>query len=221
VAQQPLNPAQKGALNEALNIAIGAKDIDMMTSAVDAGADANILLFRGIEKTEITWVKAAVDHGADVHSSMAGISYGNVLREKTAYPAFFWLTRNFDEDIGKYLLSRGADIDAPSPDDDTALMAAVKMEQKKPIRFLVDNGANPLRLCADQKFPLKELEDSRSYDGTVRLSLIKAMMENLKQKAPGPAPANDTAAAATAQDIEVSRPLELKLKPKPKAAFEL
>lgn len=223
VARQSLNTAQQEAMNQALAVAIEARDFDMMTSAVEGGADANLLMFKGIENYEINWVQAAVERGADVNSSRSGLSYGNVLRNHVEYPVFFWLSRSCDASIGDYLLAQGANIDARAPNNDTALMAAVNMQQKNAITFLVERGADPLALCADQKFPLQELENSSRLDSSEKLPLLKAMMTNLKTKAAAnSAPsANDPGAAATAQDIEVSRPLELKLKPKPKAGFEL
>ncbi|MEZ0223426.1 MAG: ankyrin repeat domain-containing protein [Alphaproteobacteria bacterium] len=219
-----LNPAQKQALNEALNIAIQARDLDMMTNAVDSGADPNILLFKGIQNKQINWVRSAVDHGADVNSAMSGVSFGEVMKSYNAYPAFFWLARYLDPDIGDYLLSKGACIDALSRDGDSALMAAVKMQDQTAVKYLVGKGADPLLICADQKFPLKVLEDDTEwYDSSKKIPLIKAMMENLKKSAgaeASPAPANDAnAVAATQQDIEVSRPLELKRKPR--QGFEL
>jgi hypothetical protein len=106
-------------------------------------------------------------------------------------------------------------------------MAAVRMRNKSVIRYLAESGADPLAACADQKFPLQEIEDDASwYDSSEKVPLIKAMMETLKNKAAAePAPAakvaaNDAGVAATAHDIEVNRPIELK-KPKPKNTFEL
>lgn len=220
-----LNPAQKQALNEALNIAIQARDIDMMVNAVDSGADPNILLFKGIQSKQIGWVKSAVEHGADVNASMAGVSQGQVMQSYNAYPVFFWLARYMDPDIGDYLLSKGAKIDATSRDGNSALMAAVKMQDQTAVKYLVSNGADPLMICADQKFPLKELEDDTDwYDSSKKIPLIKAMMENLKKAGcpaePSSVPANDAnTVAATQQDIEISRPLELKRKPR--QGFEL
>jgi hypothetical protein len=222
---RPLNPAQKQALNEALNIAIQARDLDMMTNAVDSGADPNILLFRGIQNKQISWVRSAVAHGADVNSAMSGVTSGEVMKSYSAYPVFFWLARYMDPDIGDYLLSKGAKIDALSSGGDSALMAAVKMQDQTAVKYLVGNGADPLLICSDQKFPLKVLEDDTDWhDSSKKLPLLKAMMENLKKQGgstgTAPAPANDAnAVAATQQDIEVNRPLELKRKPR--QGFEL
>ncbi|TAL30544.1 MAG: ankyrin repeat domain-containing protein [Alphaproteobacteria bacterium] len=222
---RPLNPAQKQALNEALNLAIQTKDTDMMVNAVDSGADPNILLFKGIQNKQLGWVQSAVEHGADVNATMSGVSYGQVMQAYNPYPVFFWLARYMDPDIGDYLLSKGAKIDAVSRDGDTALMAAVKMQDQTAVKYLVGQGADPLMICADKKFPLKELEDDTNwYDSSKKIPLIKAMMENLKKAGsaaePAAAPANDAnAAASTQQDIEVNRPLELKRKPR--QGFEL
>jgi hypothetical protein len=222
LALQPLNAAQKQALDEALNIAIQARDLDMMANAVDSGANPNILLFKGIQNKEIAWVRSAVEHGADVNSAMSGLSYGD-LKSYNAYPVFFWLTRNFDANIGDYLLSKGANIDALSPERDSALLAAVKAQNQTVIKYLVDKDADPLLLCADQKFPLKVLEDDSDwYDSSRKVPLVKAMMENLKRRnsaGTAPAPVNDVAPAATKQDIEISKPIELKRKPR--SGFEL
>jgi hypothetical protein len=214
---RPLNPAQKQALNEALNIAIQAKDTDMMVNAVDSGADPNILLFKGIQNKHIGWVKSAVEHGADVNASMSGVSSGEVMKSYESYPVFFWLARYLDPDVGDYLLSKGAKIDALSRRGDSALMAAVLMRDQTAVKYLVSHGADPLQICADQKFPLKELEDDKDwYDSAKKLPLLKAMMENLKKAGsadPSSAPANDAGAIASTQhDIEVGRPLELKRK---------
>ena len=223
LSKQVLNTTQQQALNTALEMAITARDFDMMTSAVEGGADANLLMFKGVENYQLEWVKAAVERGADVNASMSGLSCGTVLRSNVPYPVFFWLARSCNSDVGDYLLAQGANIDAPAPNGDTALMAAVNIQQKNAIKYLIESGANPLALCADQKFPLKELEENSRLDTDEKLPLLKAMMVNLKTRAAAkPAtPVNDPGAAATAQDIEVNRPLELKLKPKPKSGFEL
>ena len=225
LAATPLNSAQQQALNEALNIAMGAKDLDMMINAVDSGADANILMFRGIQNYQLEWVKTAVDHGANVNATMRGISHGDAMQNYNDYPVFFWLTRYFDADVGDYLLSKGADIDALSPTKDTALMAAVRTQSKSAIKYLAEHGADALKICADQKIPLKELEDDSNWsDKAAKVPLIKAMLETLKNKATGTgntvtAPANDPGASATKEAIEVGRPLELKKKPH--TGFEL
>jgi hypothetical protein len=99
----------------------------MMTNAVDAGADANILLFNGIRSRQLPWVQRAVERGADISSSMKGLSYGDVLSSSQSYPVFFWLARSLDAAVGDYLLSKGADIDGVSSSGDTALQAAVRM----------------------------------------------------------------------------------------------
>lgn len=222
---RPLNPVQQQALNEALNIAIQARDADMMNTAVDSGADPNILLFKGIQNKQPGWVKSAVEHGADVNSSMSGISFGEVVKPYNPYPVFFWLARYMNPDIGDYLLSKGAKIDAVSREGNTALMAAVKMQDQTAVKYLVGKGADPLLICADQKFPLKELEDDPDwFDSSKKIPLIKAMLENLKKASTAAdasaAPANEaSAAASTQQDIEISRPLELKRKPR--QGFEL
>lgn len=221
MATEPLNPLQKQALDAALNIAIGAQDLDMMANAVVSGANPNILLFKGIQNREIDWVKTAVDHGADLTSSMSGISSGEALKSYQPYPVFFWLTRYFDAAIGDYLLSKGADIDAISQAGDTALMAAVQLKDTTAINYLAKSGADPLKICADKKIPMKELEDDTSwFKSADKVPLIKTMLETLTKKNTGVTPAaNDPGAAQTQESIEISRPIELKRKPQ--NTFEL
>jgi ankyrin repeat protein len=200
-------------------MALNAKDLDMMKNAVDSGADADMMLFRGIEKSQLEWVKAAVEHGADVHASRRGLSAGSVLSSSEEYPVFFWLAENFDSSIGDYLLSKGAKIDAPSRKGDSALMAAVRLQRTQSIKYLVDRDADPLLPCADQKIPLKVLQDDGTwFDSSKKFPIIKAMMENTKRRHDfntAALPANDVAAAPPATDeaIEVSRPIEFKRKP--------
>ncbi len=217
MSKDPLNAVQKQALDEALKMAIAAQDLDMMTNAVDSGADADMMLFSAVAARRLDWVKAAIDHGADIHASRSGISDGNVLRSNVAYPVFFWLTENFSAEVGDFLLAKGAKIDAPSPSGDTALMAAVRLQQEKVIKYLVDHDADPLRVCADQKVPLKVIEDADWYNSDKKLALVKAMMANTKRRSDAAAvaaPANDSGPApATSEAIEINRPIELKRKP--------
>ena len=214
-----LNPVQQQALNDALMTAVSEKDQDMMVSAIESGANPDLLLFNGITNQHLPWVKLAVEHGANVHASTAGLAWSDLLRSNRPYPVFFWLSQNFNAEVGDYLLAQGAQIDVPSPEGNSALLVAVKQRNARTIKYFVEKGADPLMLCDGQKFPLKELQDDHDwYHSSDKVPLIKAMMENLQHsQAPAAAAktaANDAGAVTTKEDIEVIRPLELKKKPR-------
>jgi ankyrin repeat protein len=153
---------------------------------------------------------------------MPGVSYGSIIKSSQPYPVFFWLVRDFNAQIGEYLLSKGAEVDQKDEDGNTALLAAVTLRADAPAKFLIEHGADPMKLCNGEKFPLKVLQDDDNwYDESKKIGLVKAMMKNMKdRRAAQPAPekhANDDV-IATKHDISV-KPFELKKRPPGK--FEL
>jgi ankyrin repeat protein len=226
MASQNLNADQQQALDDALLIAADSRDLDMMKSAMDSGANPDVLLFRGIRSHELAWVEAAVAHGANVNAKMPGL-YDD-YRQDRPYPPFHWVARFYqDEKIGDFLLSRGAQIDARGLDYNSALMDSIVDGRLGAAAYLASRGADALLLCNGDRFPLKELERA-NYDTDTKRKLVKLMLAGRQKAVKGATPSSPASQAdaandsvATTADIRVGPPLEIHKKKPHSGGLEL
>jgi hypothetical protein len=221
-ARKPvLTPRQQSAFNNVLQTGIQKKNMEMIKLALDDGAEPNQLLLAGIrfkprlrdnfnlnyaEDIGLTWIKTAVEAGADVNAGFPDAKGVN-------WAALHWARVDFREDISRFLIEKGAAVDTPSPGGWTPLMCAVDSGEENLVRFYLGKGADPLAACGEKKdaFPLKGLQESDKFKKSVKNALIMLMMEQAKKRAEPPAPeAPKPDPVALAQDIEVSKPVELK-----------
>ena len=128
-------------------------------------AQAQATLFDAIRKNDLPSVKQELEKGADANSKdadgdyalMLSAVYGSVdmmevLLDKGANPnlkntdgetALMWAAHDLDK--MKLLLRKGADVNARAATGNTPLLiASVGSQQLTAIRYLVDNGADPL-----------------------------------------------------------------------------
>jgi hypothetical protein len=221
-----LTPQQQSAFNNALQTGIQEKNMEMIKLALDGGADAKILLRAGIqfklrlrdnfnlnyaEDIGLTWMKTAVEAGADVNAAFPDTKGVN-------WHALHWARSDFRENISSFLIEKGAPIDAPTPGGWTPLMCAVDAVKEDQVRFYLGKGADPLAPCGEKKdtFPLKRLQESDKFKKGVKNTLLMLMMEQAKKR-PEPAPeAPVPDPVVLPQAIEVSKPVELKHAEPPK-----
>lgn len=72
--------------------------------------------------------------------------------------------------VVELLLDRGADVNAKDNENQTPLLTAVYNENRKLVKLLIDNGADPMDL--DYQY----IKDNYSFDGG-RLEIIKEFLE--------------------------------------------
>jgi ankyrin repeat protein len=219
-----LNPEQQSAFNDVLREGIDQQNIDMIKLALEKGAEPNILMFAGIahklpslwerfigDNHGLVWVQLAVQFGADVNATNPAL-----LEETTGkpYTAIHCAYQNFGEDITDFLIAKGASVDTPSPPNNTPLMRSVFFGNTVLVRYYLSKGADPIRLCNGNLFPLKALQASDKFTKEQKAELLTLMMEHVRPAAAQSTPAADFNAAVVdvglPHDIEVQRPLSLK-----------
>lgn len=253
----PLDPDQQKTLDAVMNLAIAAHDQDAMRAALkkggspDAfikrvaadngnllpnvqpdilllalkqGASADLLLFAAVQRKSVDIAKLAVEQGgANVNATRKQADgFGS------DYHAVHFAYNNYSKNIFEYLLSKGADIDAPAADGATVLLRETKQfddrygsNDSEKLEYLLSKGADPLRKDGQGNFPLRVMQNNSNHfvDDRIKLKMLKLMMGNMPDQGPAAAPskpAQDFAAAVTTKDdIEVGKPLELKKKQVP------
>lgn len=199
---------RKAVFNGLLEEGIRKKDTELVTLALKNGAEPNRLLFAGItykpgriEKwrgnhpdLNLKWVQLALDSGADVNAT-------KLYKDDQPWPAVHWAQAYFAPAIMGLLLDKGACVDALSPLGRTPLMDAVRNGYSEEIEFYLSRGADPLRRCAGDDFPLKALENSDKFDAAEKMRLKKLMMHHTA------AAAGDFGRAAAAPEGAESQPV--------------
>ncbi len=216
-----LTPDQQKAFNKSLRSGIDRKDSDMIKLALDNGAEPNILLFAGIDfkptlKDTFTyadpkawaleWVQQAVEYGADVNARRDN-------NNKKPYAALHWCYENFNPNVASFLIEKGADVDTPTPFNNTPLLRAVSDGKIEIAQFFLSKGADPLKPCGEKldNFPLKELQSTDKIKAARKPALEMLMMEHTKPRAPATtAPEPDP---SLSESIEISKPIQLKQPP--------
>jgi hypothetical protein len=195
---------------------------DVLQLALKQGGSADLLLFAALQKKAGDVVKLAVEQGgANVNvTRKAADDSGN------DHHAIHFAYSFLDKTIFDYLLSKGADINAPDAAGNTVLQREAKQfddrygsNDSANLEYLLGRGADPLRKNNDGSFPLRIMQNnSNSFvDDRIKLKMLKLMMGNMPDAgsvAEPSKPAQDFAAAVTTRDdIEVGKPIELKKKP--------
>jgi ankyrin repeat protein len=187
----------------------------LLTLALSKGADANLMLFCGIGKRELSVVKLAVEQGgADVNAVRPPPNASDNT------PVAHWLYRCFNAEVSDYLVGKGMAVDTADKAGNTPLLLSVKADDLEKTSHYLSQGANPMLANLRGEFALKQLEDIQySYGSQIypeRDALLKKMLKNVPGDAPDTASsphAGEFNTVATKGDIEVSHPLELKKAP--------
>jgi hypothetical protein len=213
-----------GSAKTLLDAGIKKESMEMIELSLKKGGDPEELLVAGINRstpkgdalndrfaraagsrTGLSWVQAALDHGANPNMRRPG------AKEKT-YAVLHFAQDNFKANAGiiDLLITHGANVDEPSPLG-TPLMRAVTATDVEAIDYYMSKGADPTFVCEELKsFPMKALEENGSFSTADKERLLMLMMERM------PAAPADTPAPVTAgNDIKIHKPLELKVPPKP------
>lgn len=209
---------QKAAFNQALDMAVERKDIDMMRLALKNGAEANRLLFQAIafkprwrdyfndehaDEIGLNWAKIAVEFGADVKATKND-------GQKNPWAALHWLYDNFNPKFMDYLIAQGADVDVKGANGKSMLLMAVQEGKAEIAEYLITKGADPMLVCGDKgNFALRELENSDNFKRAKKAELLMKMMAAVEAKtnplpAPVPAPAEAT---AVTHEVEALKPV--------------
>lgn len=199
---------------------------DVLHLALKQGASADLLLFAAIQKKAGEVVKLAVEQG--------GASVNAVRKQADGsgsdHHAIHFAYNNFDKAIFDYLLSKGADIDAPDSSGSTVLLREAKQfddrygsNDSARLEYLLSKGADPLKKNNEGSFALRTMQQNSNHfvDDRVKLKMLKLMMGNMPDQGPAATPskpAQDFANAVTTKDdIEIGKPLELKKKSQEKS----
>jgi ankyrin repeat protein len=128
----------KADLNEDLFKAVKAKDLSLVKSLIEKGADVKakdeygwIILHSTVVEGDFEIFKYLVSKGADINAKTSGN----------------WTTLHYASDGGnfeivKYLVSKGADVKAKNDDGFTVLHSAARGGNLEIVKYLVGKGAN-------------------------------------------------------------------------------
>jgi ankyrin repeat protein len=89
------------------------------------------------------WLKLALQFGADVNAT----NPDEKDPKGDPYPEIHCGYRHFRMDISNHLIANGAWVDTPSPAGNTPLIRAVADGNTERIKYYVEKGADPTRLC--------------------------------------------------------------------------
>ncbi|KAL7894282.1 ankyrin repeat-containing domain protein, partial [Trichoderma sp. TUCIM 5745] len=118
-------------LGRALSIAASEGDTDMMQLLLEAGASPDVSGYNG------TSLEAAL-RGGHINALELLEKHGTTIITPPARECSF----KYNEELAKYLLDRGADINMQYEDDGTALHAAVSDGNERLFQLLLERGAD-------------------------------------------------------------------------------
>jgi ankyrin repeat protein len=138
----------ENVVNELLkrNANVNAKEaLNMKRSVLHIALEGNLPL---------SGIQALLDAGADVNYATPSRRVTPLMTVCHAPPRQASVT-----DVIDMLLQRGADINARDRDGDTALAYSVMFDNYRAVRRLLEMGADPFTINADEKMPLEYAKD--------------------------------------------------------------
>jgi hypothetical protein len=173
-----LSPEQLSAFNDTLRAGIEHWDTALINLALKNGADPNVLMFAGIahkaawhervmdrldgKPIGLEWVQLAIQSGANVTAT----NPAEKDDKGNPYPAIHCAYKNFNAPITDFLIANGASVDTPSPANNTPLMRAIATGQPELASYYLKKGADPMRPCSANVFPLQKLQESNEFKAT-------------------------------------------------------
>eukprot|EP00833_Pecoramyces_ruminatium_P014543 jgi/Orpsp1_1/1188575/evm.model.d7180000065834.1 len=139
-----------------LIIAISKKNKNIINYLIDHGADTNI---RNKEnKAPITY---AIEQGDfDLINKLK--EYGAELNQEDSTKCLLYSIKNNNENMAKYLISSGMDVNQQDRKEEIPLIYAIKYGRQNIVKYLVENGALLNKKCKNGKSPIMYAIEGKS-----------------------------------------------------------
>jgi Ankyrin repeats (3 copies) len=225
-----LSPEQRSAFNDTLRAGIEQIDANLIKLALKTGADPNILMFAGIAYKPILLERVLDRHPLNLESVQLAVSFGADVnaanpaeknKDGQPYAAIHCAYSNFNEAVTDFLIQKGASVDTPTAYNNTPLFRAIDDGKPELVSYYLQKGADPMRRCSANVFPLQELQKSDKFKAGKKSKLLALMMEHVRTATSNATPATEFNVAAClnsatekgvelAHEIDVKKPLSLK-----------